>query len=196
MILASDIYAFSNLTDKAIFFDDYEYAVVKPGRYAFYDRNRDRVEKDITKFEWSAEEETKEEFPHFMIKEIKEQPETSKRLIQGLGTLQIGNLKKAAAMVRGAGRIVFVACGTSYHASLVGAHLLGSMGYRVHAILASEFDTFYHVDHDTLIIALSQSGETMDVVTVIKDAKKKGAKVVSVGNVPYSTIQRHSDVSL
>lgn len=196
MVLGSDIYAFSNMTDKAIFFDDYEYAVIEPGRYAFYNSNGSMLEKDITRFEWSTEEQTREDYPHFMIKEIKEQPEAARRLLQGLAATQLENLGKAAGMIKAAGRVVFVACGTSYHASLVGAHLLGSMGYPVHAIIASEFETFYSIDNNILIIALSQSGETMDVVTVLKDAKKKGAKIISVVNVPYSTIQRHSDISL
>lgn len=196
MVLASDIYAFSNFTDKAIFFDDYQYAVISPGKYYFYDKDGNPVDKEITRFEWGTEEETKEEFAHYMIKEIKEQPVTSKRLIQGLGTIQHENLDKIVSLIKSAGKIVFVSCGTSYHASLVGAHLLGMLGFSVHAIIASEFDTFYNVDENTLVIALSQSGETMDVVTVLKDAKKKGASVASIVNVPYSTIQRLSKISL
>jgi len=194
-MIASDIYAFSNHTNRAIFFDDYDHAVIYPDRYEFYN-NGHKTEKDITEFEWSKEEATKKEYPHFMIKEITEQPEVSARLISGLDTIQKDRLEKVAGMIKQADRIVFVACGTSYHASLVGAHLLGSMGYKVHAIVASEFDTFYRIDDKTLIIAVSQSGETMDIVTVLKDARNKGAKVVSIVNVPYSTIQRHSDASI
>ena len=196
LVLASDIYAFSNLTDKAIFFDDYQYAVIRPERFSFYDKGGNLIEKEITRFEWSTEEETKEDFPHYMIKEIKEQPVTSKRLIGGLATIQHERLDEVISMIKSAGKIVFVSCGTSYHASLIGAHLLGMLGFSVHAIIASEFDTFYNLDEHTLIIALSQSGETMDVVTVLKKAKKKGASVVSIVNVPYSTIQRLSDISL
>lgn len=195
MMLASDIYAFSNHTNKAIFFEDYDYAFITPMGYQFYN-NGEKIEKDIKRFDWSEEEETKEEYSHFMIKEIKEQPKVSQRLIQGLLTTQKDNLLYLSDLIKKANRIVFVACGTSYHASLIGAHLLGVLGYKVHAIVASEFDTFYRVDEETLIIAVSQSGETMDVVTVIKDARKKGANIASIVNVPYSTIQRHSDVSL
>ena len=196
IVLASDIYAFSNLTDKAIFFDDYQYAVISPERFHFYDKEGNLIKKEITRFEWSTEEETKEEFSHYMIKEIKEQPVTSKRLIGGLATIQHERLDKIISLIRSAGKIVFVSCGTSYHASLIGAHLLGVLGFSVHAIIASEFDTFYNLDENTLVIALSQSGETMDVVTVLKEAKKKGASVASIVNVPYSTIQRLSDISL
>lgn len=192
--IASDIYAFSNRTNKAIFFDDYEYAVIEPDSYTFYNREGAQIQKPVTEFQWSREEQTKESYPHYMIKEIREQPETSQRLIQSINTTQKDKIQQLASLIKQSKRIVFVACGTSYHASLVGAQLM--QRYPVHAIIASEFDTFYHVNPETLVIAISQSGETMDVVRVVKEAKARGASAASLTNVPYSTLQRISDISL
>ncbi|MBR9675895.1 glutamine--fructose-6-phosphate transaminase (isomerizing) [Candidatus Woesearchaeota archaeon] len=195
-MLASDIFAFSDETNKAIFFEDDTYAEIKKNAYSFYDSNGDVQSTEITVFDWGVEEEDVQDYPHFMIKEIHEQPKTSKRLINSLETEQKKELSKIKDLIGEAKRVVFVASGTSYHASLIGVHLLNRRGVESHAVIASEFESFYLVDDKTLIIAVSQSGETMDVVTVIKKAKEEGAKIVSVVNVPYSTIQRHSDVSL
>jgi glucosamine--fructose-6-phosphate aminotransferase (isomerizing) len=147
-------------------------------------------------FAWSRKEETKEAFEHYMIKEIKEQPLVSERLIQSLDTTQRDKLEQLASMVKTARRVVFLACGTSYHASLIGCFLLNQSGVEAHTIIASEFESFLLVDKETLVIAISQSGETMDVVSVIKNIKKTGAQFAAVVNVPYSTIQRLSDISI
>jgi len=93
-------------------------------------------------------------------------------------------------------RITFVAAGTSYHASLLGVYYLHKCGINAQTIIASEFEHFIGVDKDTLVIAMSQSGETMDVIEALKYAKKNNAKIVSIVNVPYSTVQRESEVSL
>jgi glutamine---fructose-6-phosphate transaminase (isomerizing) len=130
------------------------------------------------------------------MKEIREQPVTSKRLIDSFKTTQKHRLSKLVSMVRDAKRVVFLACGTSYHASLVGAFLLTRLGIKANSVIASEFESFIIVDKDTLVIAISQSGETMDVVTVLKHVKSTGAKVASIVNVPYSTVQRMSDISI
>jgi len=195
-ILASDIYAFSNETNQAIFFDDEEYAVFDSHGYQFYDCFGDPIEKEISTFEWSRKEETKQEYDHFMMKEIMEQPETVARLVQSLQTVQKDKLKEFVSLIKSANRVVFLACGTSYHASLIGSYLLTQLGIKAHSVIASEFEHFLLVDRETLVIPISQSGETMDVVSVLKDIKLKKAKIASIVNVPYSTVQRLSDVSL
>ncbi len=196
MILGSDIYAFSNETDKAIFFDDNEFAIIKADSYEFYNDKGDKIEKEITKFEWSEEEETMEDFPHYMIKEIKEQPKVSKRLLDSFNTTQKSNINNFIDLIKQHKKILFLACGTSYHASLVGAIVLNRMGFEARTIIASEVENFTQFNKDTLIIAISQSGETMDVIVPMKNAREAGAKVVSIVNVPFSTIQRHSEVSI
>ncbi len=195
-ILASDLYAFSDDSNQAIFFEDNEFAVIGSDAYEFFDKDGKPVEKQIMKFTWSRKEEEKEAFEHYMLKEIKEQPHVSQRLIQSFATMQKGKLEELAGMVKLARRVVFLACGTSYHASLVGCYLLNRLGREAHTVIASEFESFLLVDRDTLVIAISQSGETMDVVTVIKNIKNTGARFAAIVNVPYSTVQRLSDISI
>jgi len=195
-ILASDLYAFSDDSDEAIFFEDNEFAIVGNGAYEFFDRNGKPLQKQIMRFTWSRKEENKEEFEHYMLKEIKEQPHVSERLIQSFSTIQKDKLEQLSSMVKSARRVVFLACGTSYHASLVGCFLLNRLGIEAHTVIASEFESFLLVDEDTLVIAISQSGETMDVVSVIKNIKKTGAQFAAIVNVPYSTVQRLSDISI
>jgi len=196
LILGSDIYAFSNETNQAIFFDDDEFAVLDLQGYRFFSKTGEQLEKNITEFEWTREDATKEQFDHYMIKEIKEQPVVSSRLITSFTTTQEQNVAKLAALIRQSKKIVFVACGTSYHASLVGAILLTKLGYNARSIIASELESFTSFDNETLAIAITQSGETMDVLTVLKNAKRQGAMIVSIVNVPFSTIQRLSDLSI
>ncbi len=195
-ILGSDIYAFSDKTKNAIFFDDNEYAIITPKKYTFYNIHGEPVEKKIQQFEWTQEEEQKEEYDHYMIKEIKEQPHVARRLLESFMTTQKDKLNQIVKLIKKYKQIVFIASGTSYHASLVGCILLNKLGYRARANIASEAETFVHFDTETLIVAISQSGETMDVITPLKNAKAVGAKIVSIVNVPYSTIQRFSDVSI
>ncbi len=193
--VASDVYAFNNQTPRAIFFDDMEYAIISHDDYEFHNEHGALIDKAWVEVE-GEEESTTEEYPHFTIKEIKEQPYVSERILRSLANDQHDDAFYLAKLIKDAKNTVFVACGTSYHASLLGGSVLSKMGYNIHNVIASEFDTFYKVDKDTLVIAISQSGETMDVVTVIKEAKAKGARIASLVNVPYSTVQRESEVSL
>ena len=190
-ILASDIYAFSDLTNKAVFLEDNMFAEVTKNSCKFYRDNEEVIVK-ITEFEWAKEDKIGD-YPHYMIKEIKEQPDSSFRLVQSLKTVQKNKIAKIAGLIKNKKRVVFVSCGTSYHASLIGASLLIKLGIEAHAVIASEFENFILIDENTLVIAISQSGETMDVISVLK---KIHAPVVSITNVPYSTIQRMSDYNI
>lgn len=197
-ILASDIYAFSDKTDKAIFFNEDEFAIVNENGYEFYKFNNDALElisRDIVTVKWTRGEEQKK-YDHYMIKEIYEEPAAVERLLNSLEAEQSANLEKLKELITAAKRIVFVASGTSYHAALLGVYFLNKAGIEAHAVIASEFRNFYLVDDKTLIIAVTQSGETMDVIDALHGMKAKGAKIASLVNVPYSTIQRMSNVSL
>lgn len=197
-VLASDIYAFSDKTDEAIFFNEDEFAIVNKNGYEFYRLGNgilSPVSKEITKVRWSGTEE-KKNFDHYMIKEIYEEPEVVERLVNSLQTEQKPDLDKLKEMILSSKRVVFVASGTSYHATLLGVYFLNKAGVEAHAIIASEFRNFYLVDGATLIIAVTQSGETMDVIDALHGMKSKGAKIASLVNVPYSTIQRMSNVSI
>ena len=195
-VLSSDVYAFSDVTNQAIFFEDNEFAIVGADEYEFYDSQGKKINKEIVTFEWEVQEQTKDEYEHYMLKEINEEPVTAERLIQSLRTIQYNRLMGFVNELKNSKRVVFVSCGTSYHASLVGAFLLNRLGIRSQAVIASEFENFVDIDSETTVVAISQSGETMDVVVVIKKAAQMGAKVLSIVNVPYSTIQRHSVASL
>jgi glucosamine--fructose-6-phosphate aminotransferase (isomerizing) len=194
-IIASDIYAFSDRTNKAIFFDDYEFAVVDAQSYQFFDKNGKKMEKNVQEFTWPEESDTKN-FDHYMIKEIKEEPFVAERMLTSLRTTQKDKLEKLLSLIKSSHKVMFVAAGTSYHASLLGVYFLHKVGIETNTLIASEFEDYANIDDKTLVVAISQSGETMDVIDALKIAKQKGAKIASIVNVPYSTVQRMSDLSI
>ena len=194
-IIASDAYAFSELSQDVIFFEDGEFAEITPTGYEFYNL-KGKVNKVIKEIKWDTKKVSKENYPHYMLKEIIEQPESVERLLKSLKGPQKNNLKKIADLVKKSKRILFLACGTSYHAGLIGSYHLSKLGYEAHAVIASEFENFSVIDKNTLIIVISQSGETMDVITVLKGIMKHNPTIVSIVNSPYSTLQRMSKVSI
>ena len=99
-------------------------------------------------------------------------------------------------MIKSAKKIIFISAGTSFHASMLGNHLLNQAGIESHSWIASEFDIPKYIDKDCLAICISQSGETMDLIRAVKYLKSKSVKIVSLVNVPYSTLQRLSDLSI
>lgn len=193
-VVSSDIYAFSDRSQKAIFFEDYELAVVTADGYSFF-KDGIPIRKEIKEFKVSFTE-IEKDFPHYMIKEIHEQPLVAERLITSLQNEQKHNLEKLAEFMRKSRKVVFVAAGTSYHASLLGVYFFHMVGVETQTLIASEFKHYITCDEDTLIIAISQSGETMDVLKALKYAKSQGGKICSIVNVPYSTIQRMSELSI
>jgi len=193
--LSSDIYGFSDKTNKAIFFNDNEFAIVGED-YKFYDRDGNIIEKEVKEFEGRFFEGEKEAYEHYMIKEIKEEGKAVRRIINSLNNEQHKKILKLNEMIKNAKKVCFVASGTSYFASLLGVYFLNRVNIESQAIIASEFKHFIKIDEKTLVIAISQSGETMDVLKALKFAKEKKAKIASIVNVPYSSVQRISDLSL
>jgi glucosamine--fructose-6-phosphate aminotransferase (isomerizing) len=193
-MVSSDIYAFSDRTREAIFFEDYEMAVITPDKVQFY-RDKMPIEKETKTFSVSFSE-IKKDFPHYMIKEIHEQPHVAERLITSLRHGQKKKLDELVHLMKQSRKVCFVAAGTSYHASLLGVYFFHATGYETQTLIASEFKHYITCDQDTLVIAISQSGETMDVVKALKYAQSEGARIASIVNVPYSTIQRMSDLSI
>ncbi|MBU7044003.1 MAG: glutamine--fructose-6-phosphate transaminase (isomerizing) [Theionarchaea archaeon] len=193
-MVSSDIYAFSDRTQNAIFFEDYEMAVITADEVQFY-KNKQAIEKEIKTFSVSFSE-IKKDFPHYMIKEIHEQPHVAERLITSLRHEQKKDLDNLVNLMKESRKVCFVAAGTSYHASLLGVYFFHAIGYETQTLIASEFKHYITCDKNTLVIAISQSGETMDVVKALKYAKSQGARIASIVNVPYSTIQRMSDLSI
>jgi glutamine---fructose-6-phosphate transaminase (isomerizing) len=189
LIVASDIYAFSHQTDKVIFLEDNEGVIAYPERYELFNE-QGQITRAPVKVEWEREPVLKQSFKHYMLKEIYDQPEAVSRLLKSLSTVQKTRVKQIANLIEGSKRILFLACGTSYHASLIGAYLLSRLGYEAHAVIASEFENFSVIDENTLVFAVSQSGETMDIISVLKDIRKANPKFVAIVNYPYSTIHR------
>ena len=132
------------------------------------------------------------EYQSFLEKEINEQPEVLERIVQEDGV----QIKKIITLAKKMDKVILVGCGTSYFAGLVATEkLIKKLGKWVITVLASEFDTYVNLlDEKTLIIVLTQSGETIDVLDAIIKAKQKGATITSVVNAPYSSVQRISDV--
>lgn len=198
---ASDCLAFLEFTKNAVFLNDGEMAFLraatseKPGRADFMDfRSGKQVVKQITQVNWSASQAQKGEFEHFMLKEILEEPSAFK-LVAFQDEAVLNDFSSA---VLGSPEVVLVASGTSFHASLLAKHLFKKKaGKDVKVVLASEFELQGgSLSKDSLVIAVSQSGETADVLDCVRKAKEKGAHVFSIVNVVGSTISRMSEKTL
>lgn len=193
--IASDAYAFSDKTKDAVFLEDDEYALITKYKFSVFDKFGKEIQRAAKKIDWQ-EEATKAEYEHFMLKEIKEQPQAAERLLLSLSSGQKEKLASLGGMMKSSGKIVFVASGTSYFASLLGVYFLKKAGVETQAIIASEFRDYASIDGNSLVVAVSQSGETMDVIDALKHAKEKNAEIACIVNVPYSTIQRISSLAL
>ncbi|MDY6778227.1 MAG: glutamine--fructose-6-phosphate transaminase (isomerizing), partial [Candidatus Nanohaloarchaea archaeon] len=194
--LGSDLYAFSPYTDEALFFEDDEYAIIDRDGAQVYTAEGETVTREPETFDWEEREKTKDDHDHYMIKEIHEQPDAVGRLMQSLRTSQQDELERFVELIEEHERVIFTAAGTSYHASLLGVYFMQRCGVEAQALIASEFKNYERVDDDTLVIAVSQSGETMDVLEAIDYSREEGGRIASVVNVPHSSIQRESEVSL
>lgn len=161
----------------------------------YYNKFGDQIKKSSKTLRW-IDFTTEKKFDHYMLKEIYEQPMVSKLLIDSLNTEQSDIVEKFIKAITEASKVVFIAAGSSYYASSLGAYLLRKLGIEAYAVIASEYDEWVNYDNNTTVIAVSQSGETMDVILALKNLKNKVKKILSVVNVPYSTIQRMSDCSL
>lgn len=193
---ASDIPAFLEYTKKVIYLYDYDVAILdsEPKFFNIKNGRLEEVTRPIHTVDWDAEQAKKGDFEHFMLKEISEQAETVHRAIAQDKNL----LFHIAEDMKKAKGIFFIGCGTSYHACLSGSYIFSKITkLHVNVILASEFPKYEHFLTDkTLVIAVSQSGETADLLEAINTAKRKGSQVISIVNVMGSSLQRNSDQTL
>jgi glucosamine--fructose-6-phosphate aminotransferase (isomerizing) len=192
---ASDIPAFLDYTKRVVYLHDYDFVVLTPKRFEVFNLLENKVvKKKIDTIEWSAEKAMKGEFEHFMLKEISEQVETIQK-----AALQNENVvRKVVEEMRRAFGIFFTGCGSSYHACLAGSYLFSKIaGEHVNVVLASEFPNYEHfLTKKTLVVAVSQSGETYDVLEAVRAARRRGSKVISIVNVMGSSLTRESDAFL
>lgn len=201
--IASDASAILSYTDHVIYLDDGELAILTPGTREIVNLENIRREKDTHTIEWSAEEAEKKEYPHFMLKEIFEEPAAIENSIRGriiadTGHAKFGGLAEHQEIVRNTTRILIVACGTAYFAGRVGEYLLEEYaGIPVEVDIASEFRYRKPVFRDgDLCLVISQSGETADTLAALREAKEKGVPVIGIVNVVGSTIARETDAGI
>lgn len=197
--LASDVSAFLKYTKKVYFMDDGEIAAVRKNSADFYDFKGKKKNKQISVINWDLSMAEKGGYKHFMLKEIHEQsfsaqntmagrilPLEEKRIFSDIG-LDFSEAKDIK-------ELHIIACGTAFHAGLVGKYVFERLGIRASIDLASEFEsTAVIMDKKTLVIAVSQSGETADTIYAIKAAKRNGNKVLAVTNTLGSSITRLAD---
>jgi glucosamine--fructose-6-phosphate aminotransferase (isomerizing) len=198
--LASDASAIVGHTRRVVYLEDGEMAVITREGYKTTDLQNTHVGKDVCEISWDVKEIQKGGYAHFMLKEIHEQPESLKNVIRGRllaaeGTARMGGLNLTEEEIARFNRIVITACGTSWHAALVGEYMLEEgTGIPVEVEYASEFR--YRnpiVDERTLVIVISQSGETADTQMAMREARRRGAKALGIINVVGSTIAREAD---
>jgi glucosamine--fructose-6-phosphate aminotransferase (isomerizing) len=194
--VASDIPAFLDATNKVIVLKDGELGYVTPEEVYIETLNGEPVDAKsrVLTVNWKSESVSKGGYPHYMLKEIHESPVAAEDTINGLKSDR-EVLQKAVKMLSDAGRIIIVASGTSFHAGLYFHELLLSEGFNSLALIASEYYTVKASPSD-VVVAVSQSGETLDVIQAVKSFKAKGAQVISLTNVIGSALARESDVAL
>ncbi|TDT68033.1 glutamine--fructose-6-phosphate transaminase [Hypnocyclicus thermotrophus] len=196
--IASDIPAILEHTKDAIFLNDGEIAILTKNSVEIFDLNGDKTEKNIKHIEWSLEAAEKGGYDHFMIKEIHEQDRVINDTLRGKvfeDNVKIDEITMSDEELQNIHKIHIVACGTSWHAGLVGKYILEQeLRIPVEVEVASEFRYKNPIiSNKDLVILISQSGETADTLAGLREAKSKGAKTLGILNVVGSTISREAD---
>jgi glucosamine--fructose-6-phosphate aminotransferase (isomerizing) len=198
--LASDANAIVAHTKKVVYLNDYDVATITPERFDVLNLGTDTANVQISNLEFSQEDAARGKHAHFMLKEIYEQPQTILNALRGRldfegATAKFGGLNMTAAELRNIDRIVIAASGTSWHAALVGEYLIEELAQLpVEVEFAHEF--CYRnapLEKNTVLLVLSQSGETADTLAALREAKRRGHRALAIVNVVGSTIARESD---
>ncbi|KUO77316.1 MAG: glutamine--fructose-6-phosphate aminotransferase [Clostridia bacterium BRH_c25] len=197
--IASDIPAILNHTRRMYLLNENELAVIEKDKISFYDESGKAVSKEVFEVNWDVAAAEKGGFEHFMIKEIHEQPKAIKdtmtsRVLPDFTSIKLDGIKLSKEQLQQFNKIYMVACGTAFHACMVGKYVIEKLArIPVEVEIASEFryrDPI--VDEKTLTIVVSQSGETLDTLAALKEAKRKGSRILSIVNVVGSSIARES----
>src|SRR5246500_2188151 len=198
--LASDVSAIVAYTRDAVYLNDFDVVAAGPDKFEITSLAGDITEHPVSKVEFTAEDMGKGDFPHYMLKEIFEQPSTVRDAMRGRlnheeWTARLGGLNMAAPQLRDVGRIVLTGCGTALHAGRVGEYLIERL-----ANIPPEVDYASEFRHrntpmtpETLVFAISQSGETADTLGALRESKRKGFRTLGICNNVASTIARESD---
>tara|TARA_X000001036_G_scaffold322419_2_gene300860 strand:+ start:353 stop:2197 length:1845 start_codon:yes stop_codon:yes gene_type:complete len=203
-LIASDASPIIEYTRNVIYLDDDEFVRIHKSDYSISNiKSKEIVTKTLTKIDLTIEEIEKGEFPHFMLKEIYDQKHSISDTLRGRlnlddGTSNLGGILDYLPNILSASRIYITACGTSWHSGLIGKHLIEEYArVPVHVEYASEFR--YRnaiIDSNTIVIAISQSGETADTLAAIRKSKDLGAMTLGICNVVGSTISRETDAGI
>jgi glucosamine--fructose-6-phosphate aminotransferase (isomerizing) len=198
--LASDPAALIGFTDKVVYLHDHQMCVLSSEDWHVLDMERTRVEACVQQITWDPGDTDKGVFEHHMLKEIYEQPEALENAMRGRlsdadASAHFGGLNLDTQKLRNADRFILTACGTSYHAALVGEYLFEEFArIPVEVEYASEFR--YRnppIDRNTIVLAITQSGETADTLAALRESKRKGHPTLALCNVVGSTIAREAD---
>ena len=201
--VGSDITAMVAYTNKVVHLQDNEMARLTVDDFSISTAQAKRIERSLETVEWRAEEAELNGFPHFMLKEIYEQPETIKNAIRGRlelseGVPKLGGIEPVWEKLKKCRHMVIVSCGTSYYAGCVGMHIFEKLtDIDMEVELASEFRyRKLNFPPNTFVVAISQSGETADTLAALKEARRKGANLLGIVNVVGSSITRETDAGI
>ncbi|NMA01013.1 MAG: glutamine--fructose-6-phosphate transaminase (isomerizing) [Clostridia bacterium] len=196
--IASDIPAILKYTRKVYFLDDKEIALISRDRVNIINQYGEKVKKEVFEVTWDVEAAEKGGYQHFMLKEIHEQPKALRDTLTSrikVGRIELDDINITRSQLEKAGKIVIVACGTAYHAGIVGKYVIEKLvRIPVEVEIASEFrykDPL--INENNIIIVISQSGETADTLAAMRMCKTIGAKIVAITNVVGSTLSREAD---
>ncbi|MFP8956767.1 glutamine--fructose-6-phosphate transaminase (isomerizing) [Natrialbaceae archaeon A-CW3] len=196
--LASDVPAFIEYTDTVVYLEDGEFVQLDPSGLEVTDSQGNPAETTTDTIAWDPEDAGKSGYDHYMLKEIHEQPTAIRKCLRGrLQELEESVSIESLSNVSEPGAVHFVACGTSYYAALYGARLFRERGIWAQAFLASEYDPeVIPVDDDTMVVGVTQSGETADTLSALRGANRAGVETIAVTNVVGSSAARKCDHTL
>ncbi len=198
--LASDVSAIIAHTRRVVYLNDFEIVTLTRDDFQVSTIEAAAVSPQIREVEFAAEEVERGKFPHFMLKEIFEQPQAVQNAIRGRiyheeSTARLGGLNLTPAELRATDRIIFIGCGTALHAGMVGKYLMEDLA-RIPTEIDYASESRYRnspVDKHTLVFAITQSGETIDTLAAVREFRRKGHKTLGIVNVVGSTIAREVD---
>ncbi|MRR14817.1 SIS domain-containing protein, partial [archaeon] len=192
LIFASDVSALLEWTKRVVYLQNHDLAIATNLGVFFQNLMLDKeVSREVSNIQWDMEQAKKGEFEHFMLKEIAEQAQTISRAIQQDEAV----IKNIMELVNKTNAVFLVGCGSSYHACLVGSYLFSKVAkLNANLVVASEFERYEHfLNEESLVIAVSQSGETADVLEVVRAARERNSKIIAITNVIGSSLAREAE---